>query len=165
MATAPCTPLDSAYRPAMSSCPVIPASPEIVVQPSSYPTSPRAHQSAQPIVDNVAPNAVQYRRTDVHSTTLPVDFATPTTRERAPEVDSEPSAPLRPAPTTPLATIDRAPAIQPREEPQTHTLEGISSILDRSVRTTIPLPKPEKPPDYCTGRPPDVQDTTIGQCQ
>jgi len=59
-----------------------------------------------------------------------------------------------------LATAGRTPAIQPREEQQTHKLEDIRNIQDSGARTTIPLPPPDKPPDFSTGRSRDSEKAT-----
>ena len=130
MATAPCTPLDSAYRPAMSSCPVIPTSPEIVVQPSSYPTSPRAHQSVQQIIDNIASNAVQHPQAVNDEEFLPFSNIS----------DSDF---IDVAPIAPLATIDRGIANQNRARtaipPIPHDdLPDLRTDRIRDIETTTP---------------------------
>jgi len=150
MATEPCAPLNSAHRPAISSRPVVAASPGIVAQRHSYPTSPRAHQLAQPIVDNMASNVVQHNRAVNDDEPLPYSSISDTELLEA--------APT--APTAPLATAGRTPAIQPREEQQTHKLEDIRNIQDSGARTTVPLPPPDKPPDFSTGRSRDSEKAT-----
>jgi hypothetical protein len=93
----PCPPLDPAGRSAMSSHPVAVTSPTTIAQHHSYTTSSRAHQSDQPIVDSMAPNAVEHRHTDAPSPASPlIDYATPTTQELS--IDLEPSVTLRPVP-------------------------------------------------------------------
>jgi len=101
MATEPCAPLDSAHRPAISSRPVVAASPGIVAQRHSYPTSPRAHQSVQQIIDNIASNAVQHPQAVNDEEFLPFSNIS----------DSDF---IDVAPIAPLATIDRGIANQNR---------------------------------------------------